>query len=108
MKIGETRAVKVTVTVVNTGRNAAQLEFPTTQRIEVLVKSDGGKVLSRASDDQRVDKEQGFLVINPEERLEYSATVSTRSMSAGSTYVIEAFFPAYEQLRASRTVSPVK
>lgn len=108
VKLSEDRSVKVTVTVVNTGKFAAQLDFPTTQRIEVVVKSEGGKEISKWSDDQRVDKEQGFLVINPDERLEYTATISTRNMAAGHSYVIEAFFPSFDQLRTRRVVSPVK
>ncbi len=108
VKLSESRSVKVIVTVVNTGKFAAQLDFPTTQRIEVVVKGDGGKVISKWSDDQKVDKEQGFIVINPDERLEYTATISTRSMAAGQSYLIEAYFPSFDQLRSSRTVSPVK
>jgi hypothetical protein len=48
------------------------------------------------------------MVINPKERLEYSAKISTREMKAGVTFEIEAYFPSYEQLRTSRTVVPEK
>lgn len=108
VKLAETKAVKVSLAVVNQGELAVQLDFPTTQRIEVLLKNDSGKVLSKWSEDQKVEDEQGFLVINPEERLEYSANVSTREMNAGQTYLVEAYFPNFEQLRASATISPVK
>ena len=108
VKLPETKAVKVIFAVANRGEHAVQLNFPTTQRIEVLLRGDDGKVLSKWSEDQKVEQEQGFLVINPEERLEYSANVSTREMSAGQTYTIEAYFPNYEQLRTSQVLSPVK
>jgi hypothetical protein len=108
VKLPGTNSLRVKVTVNNRGKHAVQLDFPTTQRVEVLVKNDSGKVLSRWSDDQRVDKEQGFVVLNPDERLEYSATVSTREMRAGQSYEIEAYFPDYDKLRASRPVSPVQ
>jgi hypothetical protein len=108
VKLPETRAIRVTVTVVNTGKQPTQLDFPTTQRIEVLLKSEGGKVLSKWSEDQKLDAEQGFLVINPDERLEYTATVSTRDMSPGQTYLVEAFFPSFDQLRSSRTIVPTQ
>jgi hypothetical protein len=108
VKLPETRSVRVSVTVVNTGKEPVQLDFPNTQRIEVLLKSEGGKVIAKWSEDQKLNEEEGFLVINPEERLEYSATISTREMVAGSTYLIEAFFPSFDQLRASRTVVPTK
>jgi Intracellular proteinase inhibitor len=107
VKLPATRSLLVKVAVTNKGKYAAQLDFPTTQRIEVLVKSDTGKVLSRWSEDQKVEREQGFVVLNPDERLEYSAMISTREMRAGQSYVIEAYLPDFDRLRASRTVSPV-
>lgn len=108
VKLPDAKSVRVSVVVVNTGKTATQLDFPTTQRIEVVLKNDSGKVVSKWSEDQKLDEEQGFLVVNPEERLEYTATISTREMQAGQTYLIEAFFPNFDQLRASRTVVPVK
>jgi hypothetical protein len=108
VKLPETKAIKVTFAVVNKGTDAVQLEFPSTQRIEVLLKNDSGKVLSKWSDDQKVEPEEGFLVINPEERLEYTANVSTREMAAGNTYIVEAYFPNFDQLRASQMISPTK
>jgi len=108
VKLSDTRAVHISVQVVNKGKQPSQLEFPSSQRIEVLMKNEAGKVISRSSDDQKLDKEQGFLVINSEERLEYKATVATRDMIAGQAYIIEAFFPAFDQLRTSRAVIPTK
>jgi hypothetical protein len=106
VKLADTRAIRVGVSLINKGENAVQLDFPTTQRIEILLKKEDGNVLSKWSEDQKVEKEQGFLVINPEERLEYTANISTREMKGGSTYIIEAYFPDFEQLRISRPVSP--
>lgn len=108
VKLPDTRAVRVTIQVVNNSKQPIQLEFPSSQRIEVLVKNETGKVILRSSDDQKLDKEQGFLVINPEERLEYTATVATRDMVVGQAYMIEAFFPNFDQLRASRALMPTK
>lgn len=106
VRLPETHAIEVTITVVNKGKHAVQLEFPSSARIEVIVKAEGGKIVARWSDDQRVEKEPGILLINPGERLEYSAKISTREMSTGRTFEIEAYFPSYEKLRASRTVTP--
>jgi len=108
VKLPQDKSVAVAVTVNNPGQNAVQLQFPTSQRIEVLVKAEDGKVLSKWSEDQKLSDEEGFLVINPGEKLEYTATVSTRDMAAGKTYVIEAYFPNFDELRASRTVVPTK
>jgi hypothetical protein len=108
VKLPETRSIRVSVKVVNNGKNATQLDFPTTQRIEVLLKNESGKVLAKWSEDQKVEAEEGFLVVNPQEHLEYTATISTREMTAGQTYLIEAYFPNYDQLRGSHTIVPTK
>jgi len=106
VKLSNTRALKVGLAVVNRGKTAVQLDFPTTQRIEVLLRKDTSEILSKWSEDQKVEPEQGFLVINPEERLEYSATISTREMKAGQNYFVEAYFPNFPELRGSKTVTP--
>lgn len=108
VRLSDARVIEVTVAVVNKGKAAVQLEFPNSLRIDVLVKTEGGKIVSRWSDDQRIEKEPGILLINPKERLEYSAKISTREMTAGKSFEIEAYFPSYERLRASRTVLPEK
>ncbi len=106
VRLPDTRAVDVTVSVVNTGKTAVQLEFPNSLRVDIVVKGEGGRVLSRWSDDQRIEREPGILLINPKERLEYSAKISTREMTAGKAVEIEAYFPSYEKLRTSRIVLP--
>jgi hypothetical protein len=106
VRLSETHVIEVTVSVINKGKHAVQLEFPSSLRVEVIVKADGGKVVSRWSDDQQIEREPSLLTINPGERLEYSAKIATREMSVGGAFEIEAFFPSYEQLRTSRTVVP--
>ena len=106
VRLSEARVIEVTVSIVNHGKTAAHLDFPSSLRMDVVVKAEGGKVVSRWSDDQRIEKEPGILIINPNERLEYSAKISTREMTAGKPFEIEAYFPSFERLRASRTVVP--
>lgn len=101
----ETKEVKVTVTLANEGRKIRQLEFPTSQRIEVLVKSKEGKTIEQWSEDQAFNNEPTVVTINPQERLEYQATIPTRDMVVGQTYTIEAFFPNFEQLKKTITVT---
>ena len=108
VRLPDTRVIEVTVSVVNNGRTAVHLEFPSSLRVDVVVKEERGKMLSKWSDDQPIEKEPGILLINPKERLEYSAKISTREMIAGRPFEIEAFFPSYEKLRVSRTVVPVR
>jgi hypothetical protein len=108
VRLPETRAIEVTVSVVNNGKSAVHLEFPTSLRVDVVLKDESGKIISRWSDDQRIEKEPGILLINPKERLEYSAKVSTREMIVGRPFEIEAYFPSYERLRARRMIVPEK
>ena len=106
LKLSEARQLKVNVLLVNKSKHFAQMEFPTTQRIEVLVKNSAGKMVEQWSEDRAFTDEPGIISVNPGERLEYSATVSTRDMVPAEAYTIEAFFPHYEALRVQRTVVP--
>jgi len=107
IKVSEVKQIKVAVTLANRGSKIAQLEFPTSQRIEVLVKSKEGKTIEQWSEDQAFNNEPTMVTINPNERLEYSVSVSTRDMVPDQTYTVEAFFPNFDQLRKSITVTTV-
>jgi len=82
IKVSEVKQIKVTVTLANRGKKIAQLEFPTSQRIEVLVKSKEGKTIEQWSEDQAFSNEPTMVAINPGERLEYTVNVATRDMVA--------------------------
>lgn len=107
IKVSEVKQIKVAVTLANRSSKIAQLEFPTSQRIEVLVKSKEGKTIEQWSEDQAFNNEPTMVTINPNERLEYSVSVSTRDMVPDQTYTVEAFFPNFDQLRKSITVTSV-
>ncbi len=108
LKVSETRQLKVTLTLVNRSSKFVQLEFPTTQRIEVLVKQNNGKLVEQWSEDHAFSNDPGMVSINPGERVVYSANVATRDMNPGEQYLIEAFFPNYEGLRVQRAIVPEK
>jgi hypothetical protein len=108
VKVGDVKQMKVTVTLANRGKKIAQLEFPTSQRIEVLVKAPEGKTIEQWSEDQAFNNEPTMVTINPSERLEYIVNVATRDMAAGQTYTVEAFFPNFDQLKKTIKVPAVK
>ncbi len=108
LRLSETRQLKATLQLANHGKRLVQLDFPTTQRIEVLVRNAHGKLVEQWSEDQSFSNEPTLVVINPGERLEYAVTVSTRDMAAGQLYSVETFFPNYDQLRASKSIIPEK
>ncbi len=101
VKVADNRMVKVTLTLINRGNKLAQLEFPTSQRVEVLLKAKDGKTVEQWSQDQAFTSEPTLVAINPSERLEYSVNIATREMVAGETYTVEAFFPNFDALRKS-------
>lgn len=108
VKLSEARTIQVTLRLANRSKKFAQLSFPTTQRIEVLVKNKQGKMVEQWSEDQAFSNEPSLVTLNPGERLEYVANVATRDMVAGEPFVVEGFFPNFEELRTQKTVVPEK
>jgi hypothetical protein len=106
-KLSEQRQITATLRLANKSKKLAQLDFPTSQRIEAVIKDQAGRILERWSDDQRFIDEPGLVAINPGERLEYSISLATREMKGGETYTVEAWFPKFETLRGSAAVSPI-
>ena len=108
LSVSEVRQMTVMLRLVNKGGKLVQLEFPTTQRIEVLVRAKGGKLVEQWSEDQSFTNEPTLVTINPGERLEYSVSVSTRDLVPGEPFTVEGFFPNFEELRASTALIPQK
>lgn len=107
-KLSETKQVKVTLTLANKTGKLVQLDFPSSQRIEVLIKAKDGKMVEQWSEDQAFDNEPTVVAINPGERLEYAANVSLRDVHPDETYTIEAFFPNFDGLRKTAAIKPEK
>ena len=101
LKLSESNRLKVTLTLANRGRKLSSLEFPTSQRIEVLIKNSAGKTIEQWSQDQSFTSEPTLVTINPGERAEYAVEVATRDMVAGQSYTVEGFLPKYETLRVA-------
>ena len=109
LRLSETRQLKVTLTASNRSRRFVHLEFPTTQRIEILVRENASdKLVVKWSEDQAFSNQPAFVTINPGERIEYNANVPTRDFVAGRDYTIEVFFPDFDQLRIAQKFSAEK
>ncbi len=108
LRLTQANRLKVTLTLVNRSKKLASLEFPTSQRIEVLIKTGAGKLVEQWSQDQAFTHEPTILTVNPGERAEYHVEVATRDLSAGQTYTVQGFFPNYEKLKAEQTLVPEK
>jgi hypothetical protein len=108
VKLSENREVKVTFTVFNRSKKSAHFDFPTSQRIEVLVRDASGKVVNTWSEDQSFTNDPASVTVNPGERLEYIVSVATREMTAGQRYVIDASFPSFPDLKIQQPLTPEK
>jgi hypothetical protein len=104
LKLSQSHEIQVTIKLTNNSGKIEQFDFPTTQRIEVLLRNETGKLVTQWSENQSFDNDPGYVTINPHEHVEYTVTISGRDMAAGRTYTIEAFFPNYEKLRVSKTI----
>jgi hypothetical protein len=108
IKLSENREITVTIDAYNRTKKYIHLNFPTSQRIEILVRDSSGKVVETWSEDQSFTNDPASVTINPDERIEYAETVATREMSGGEPYIIEASFPNYPDLKIQKQVIPEK
>jgi hypothetical protein len=106
-RLSDDRRLKATLSLANNSRKFVQLQFPTTQRIEVIVRDKAGGQIVQWSEDQSFLNEVGYLAINPGERVEYAVLIPTRDMNAGTEYVVEGLVPNYPEFRARRIIVPV-
>jgi hypothetical protein len=104
--IKDTREIEVTYTIRNNSKSIKRLEFPTTQRIEILTYNSSGAIVDRWSDDRAFRPEEGVVVLNPAERIEFKEKISTRDMRPGETYKTEASLISNQGFVVDRAVTP--
>ena len=108
LRLGEARQIDVTIILRNTSKKPVHLNFLTGQTLEILLKEPNtGKVLTKWSADHVFNPESRYLLINPQERLEFNEALPTRDLQPGKPYTVETYFLGYEtDLRASKAVVP--
>ena len=108
VKLGEVRSLEVTVILRNTSKKPVHLNFPSGQTVEIQLREpNSGKVLTKWSTDRIFNTEGRYLLINPQERLEFNEQISTKDMQTGKPYELETFFVGYEKdLRATKAIVP--
>lgn len=104
--LNERREITITFGVRNNTNKIMELDFPSSQRLEILVKNRAGEVIERWSDDQYFDERPEVVMVNPDERIEYSEMIPTREMIPGETYVIEASLHNNPEFTKSVTITP--
>jgi len=104
--LDDRREITVTFSVENRTNRLVKLDFPTSQRIEILVRDSSGKVLEKWSDDRAFQDVSGVVMINPGEHIQYEEKIATRDMQPGQTYVVEASLANNPEFTKTATVKP--
>ncbi len=104
--LDDRREITVTFSVANKGKKLMKLDFPNSQRIEILVHDSSGKVIEKWSDDRAFTEESGIVMINPGEKIQYEEKISTRDMQPGQTYTIEAALANNPEFTKATNITP--
>jgi hypothetical protein len=104
--LDDRREITATFVVENRTARLLKLDFPTSQRIEILVRDNNGKVIEKWSDDRAFRDESGVVMINPGEHIQYEEKIATRDMQPGRTYTIEASLANNPEFTKTAFVTP--
>lgn len=104
--LNDRREVEVTYSVRNDKKKIMRLDYPTTQRIDIITTDSAGAVVDRWSDDRVFDPREGIVFINPGERIQYTEKIPTREMKAGETYLISGEVAGNSTFTVARPVEP--
>jgi len=99
VKLSEVRQLGVKATLANLSKRPVGLDFSTNQRIEIYLMDSAGAILAKWSDNHAIAEKPGTILINPQERIEYSETIATRELTPNKVFIAEVFFPQYPELR---------
>jgi hypothetical protein len=104
--LADRREVEGTYTLRNNTSKLIRLDYQTSQRIDILTKDANGNVIDRWSDDRAFKPQEGIVILNPKERIEYREKIPTRDMKPGESYTIQAEVIGYPEYTASKPVTP--
>jgi hypothetical protein len=106
VRLSDTRALEAHLMLINRSRKSANFIFNDSRKYDFILRDANGKKLVQWSDDQPVTQTPGYVIINPGERAEFVGNVSTRDMSAGRSYILEAVVVGYDKMRVTLQVNP--
>ncbi|GAT31950.1 intracellular proteinase inhibitor [Terrimicrobium sacchariphilum] len=104
--VGDRRELDTTYVVRNNTNKLLRLDFTTSQRIEIITRDASGNVIDKWSDDRAFKPQEGIIIINPKERIQYNETVPTRDMKPAEPYTIQADVVGYPDYSANKVVTP--
>ncbi len=100
------RELDVIYTVRNNTGKIIRFDYGTTQRIDIMTRDASGNVIDRWSEDRAFTPQEGIVILNPKERIEYSEKIPTRDMKPDQTYNVGAEISGYPDYTATKTVTP--
>lgn len=104
--LSDRREVSVTYAVRNDTKKIMRLDFPTTQRIEILTYAPGMEMIDRWSEDRSFTEEEGIVFINPGERISYTEQIPTRDMVPYEMNTVTAELVGYPDYKAGKQITP--
>jgi Intracellular proteinase inhibitor len=106
IKLSEGRTFEARIQLINRTRKVVNLIFNDNREYDFILRDANGKKLVQWSDDQPLTQAPGYIIINPAERSELVAEISSRDMAPGRTYQLEAHIPGYDRLTAVQNIVP--
>ncbi|PTX96962.1 hypothetical protein DB345_07235 [Spartobacteria bacterium LR76] len=104
--VGDRRELDTTYVVRNNTNKLLRLDFTTSQRLEIITRDAAGNVIDKWSDDRAFKPQEGIIIINPKERIQFNETVPTRDMKPAEPYTIQADVVGYPDYSANKIVTP--
>src|SRR5262245_60903000 len=99
IKLSDVRQLGIKLTLANVSNRPVTVDFPRNQRIEIYLMNSEGDILTKWSDNHAVAEKPATILINPQERIEYTETIATRDLTPNKVFIAEVFFPQYPELR---------
>lgn len=100
------RELSVTYSIRNNTKEMMRFEYPTTQRIDILTYDAQGKPIDKWSEDRTFEPQEGIVVLNPKERIEYQEKIPTREMKSGQEYRVDASATTDPNFLTQQVVTP--
>jgi hypothetical protein len=106
VRLSDTRSLEAHLILINRSRKPVNFIFNDSRKYDFVLRDANGRKLAQWSDDQPLTQTPSYVIINPGERAEFVGNVSTRDMSAGRTYFLEASLIGYERMRLNLEITP--
>ena len=108
IKLPDTRSFEARIVLINRTKKAVTLQFNDSREYDFLLQDASGKKLVQWTDDQPVNQNPGYVIVNPGERSEFVGTISTRDMVVGRSYTLQASLVGYPKLMTTINIAPQK